>query len=320
MRKVSTIYHKDCLDGFMSYYLVTQFIEYQSYITGEEITHTGFPMHYGDEIPEEVLSSDELYIVDFSFPPNIMETLESIPRILMFDHHESTAESFGGYGFYNRNYMTKLPNTDLEHISLVPRNSRGIYIFEKEHSGCGLILKYLFDRNESLLAHRELEVVSAIEDRDLWKFTYRDTKAICMVMSEIPKSIIYWKELLRNDSFIDFSAKINEANTKIEFSDNLTSSIAKKAIKILFQEKLIPIVNTGIYISEVGNFLASIDNISMSFFILTETQEVVVSMRSISEEFDISVMCEKMGGGGHKCAAGFKIPLSMLPDLLSGNL
>ena len=303
---ISIIYHKNCLDGLMAAYLTTKYLALQYNGDFSDQAYKLFPMHYGDPIPEEVINdSDELYIVDFSFPPEVLVTISNIPKIVMLDHHESAAKKYGGYGHYIIQYDTTLEGANV--------------LFEKEHSGCGLVLKYLI-RDESLIDPLELGIAKAIEDRDLWKFTLPETKTICMVMDGLDKTVDAWDKFFKTTTDSQFYDLVEEADIKIKFSNNISESIAAKATMIKFQGYDIPVVNTSINISEVGNILAGKYNLSMSFFILTQSQEVVISMRSKSEEFDVSKLCSVYSGGGHLCAAGFKIPLSLLPDLLSSKL
>ena len=66
------------------------------------------------------------------------------------------------------------------------------------------------------------------------------------------------------------------------------------------------------------NYARSIDGVDVAVFVIEKPEEGVwkISLRS-KEKTDVSVICEKFGGGGHKYAAGCKIPHSKgLKDVL----
>ncbi len=63
------------------------------------------------------------------------------------------------------------------------------------------------------------------------------------------------------------------------------------------------------------NHARSLDGVEVALFILEKPEESVwkISLRS-KGNFDVSKVCERFGGGGHKYAAGCKIPISFTLD------
>ncbi|HIP86637.1 MAG TPA: bifunctional oligoribonuclease/PAP phosphatase NrnA, partial [Aquifex sp.] len=57
------------------------------------------------------------------------------------------------------------------------------------------------------------------------------------------------------------------------------------------------------------NYARSIDGVEVAIFVIEKPEEGIwkVSLRSKGKA-DVSVVCEKFGGGGHKYAAGCKLP------------
>jgi phosphoesterase RecJ-like protein len=60
------------------------------------------------------------------------------------------------------------------------------------------------------------------------------------------------------------------------------------------------------------NYARSVEGVEVAAFILEKPEEGVwkVSLRSKGGA-DVSVVCERLGGGGHKYAAGCKLPRSL---------
>ncbi len=69
------------------------------------------------------------------------------------------------------------------------------------------------------------------------------------------------------------------------------------------------------------NYARSIDGVEVAIFILEKAKEGVwkVSLRS-KGNFDVSVVCEQFGGGGHKYAAGCKFSLEKPLEEVINNL
>jgi len=70
-----------------------------------------------------------------------------------------------------------------------------------------------------------------------------------------------------------------------------------------------------------ANYARSIDGVDVAIFVIEKPEEGVwkISLRS-KDKTDVSVVCEKFGGGGHKYAAGCKIPHSKSLEEVKADL
>lgn len=75
--------------------------------------------------------------------------------------------------------------------------------------------------------------------------------------------------------------------------------------------------SAGEIISEVAQELAKGRPFGVCWFDLSNGGERVYSLRSLPDGIDVSEVAKKMGGGGHKHAAGFKVPVR---TLIAGNM
>ena len=80
----------------------------------------------------------------------------------------------------------------------------------------------------------------------------------------------------------------------------------KKAWRIEVEGHDVPVVNTGIYISETLHELAKGEAFAAAYSDVSETERVY-SLRSAPDGEDVGEIARKLGGGGHRHAAGFKV-------------
>ena len=60
--------------------------------------------------------------------------------------------------------------------------------------------------------------------------------------------------------------------------------------------------------SEIGARLAPDCDFAMIWYYDHEDRDIKVSLRAFHEKVDVSEIAKKFGGGGHKKAAGFRLP------------
>lgn len=265
------IYHADCRDGFGAAYAAwKKFGDDASYI----------PLKSYVNEPPEGLTNKELYIVDFSFTKDVLDTLVATnDKVLVIDHHASAKEA----------------------VTAFPDN-----IFDNDHSGAVLAWQYF---------HPETavpELLKYVEDVDLWRFALPESREFSVALGEYDMTFPIWDQLIRDledeNNLINFIAK---GALVAKFTDKLIAQIMKRKERVLFEGHEVWAVNAPEYVSLLGNKLAELN--------LAENQEpigivyyhadgqVKLSLRSIGES-DVAAIAAKYGGGGHKNAAGITVP------------
>jgi oligoribonuclease NrnB/cAMP/cGMP phosphodiesterase (DHH superfamily) len=83
LKEIVVIYHAHCQDGFGS-----AFAAYKKF--GDEATYIAARDR---KVPPEGLANKEVYIVDFSYPKEVLVSLqENNKKVVMIDHHISAQE------------------------------------------------------------------------------------------------------------------------------------------------------------------------------------------------------------------------------------
>lgn len=171
------LYHQNCNDGMCSAYLM-----YLYFLTRKEDAEF-IAVNYNTPIPD--VTGKHVYIVDFSYSPEVLEEARTKAlSIVMLDHHLTAAQQWGGYiKLFNNTDPSKCPIT----IELV-----------ENKSGAGITLDYVIAKSSlEFVANvfnnpnddRLNRVVAAVQDRDLWKFAIKDTPIIHEALSFLPKTI-----------------------------------------------------------------------------------------------------------------------------------
>jgi len=257
------LFHAHCVDGFGAAYAAWKYF-------GDEADY--FPIQYEKRSGFDVFPQyEKLYILDFSFPAEQLRSMtQNHPglEITLIDHHKTAIEDL----------------VDFEHQNVN-------IILDITRSGAALAWKHFFPK-----AHVP-DLLLAIEDRDLWKFKYPDSKKITAALYPYKRDFEVWDKL-------DVRKLVDEGSCVLRYQDSLVKYISKQA----FRYPAFSIVQTPVLASDVCNYLLeTTPNIAFSVAISDRNAlETQVSLRSV--DYDVEVLAKSFGGGGHKCAAGFVIP------------
>lgn len=284
-------YHANCNDGFGSYWAAQHMLR-KLY---PDCTINAQSMNYGDRIAPELLapgidsSMHELFVLDFSFSPEILiEYTREFEAVFWVDHHKSAIAAWYNYldAHVNIKYISNLD------IAFSENN---------EHSGCVLTWNQL----ASLQANPLPYFLLLIEDNDLWKFSFYQTKAFKAGLSTIPMEIESWDRLLDRD-FLNSLTEKGEAI--LAYKNSLINQIIKTGC--------MPIKIDGIHglccnaprelRDEIGDILVERCGSFGATWHENKDGNTQFSLRSKSTSpVDVSKLAEPFGGGGHRNAAGF---------------
>ena len=288
------IYHDNCADGFGAAWAA-----YKKFgADGAEY----LPMSYNDKrvklepieftdpeltFPVPVADRD-VYILDFSFSPDIINAIHRKAATLTWiDHHLSAFQAFG-FDPTKRKHINDI-EVDLE-IILDPNKSGCVLAWEHFHPG---------ENTPWLLRY--------IEDRDLWRWQYTSTRDLATGLRSKPFTFDWFD--FANENLTKVMGKGTAMN---ELFDQQLTDITKKHIPTLIEGQLGRSVNcTPQFASEAGNILAKESGTFGMTWCVGEKGQVFVSLRSTGD-YDVSVIAKAYGGGGHKNAAGFKTTFDKL--------
>lgn len=287
--KALVIYHANCTDGFTAAYVFSQ-TRAEAY---DEVEY--LPWAYGSARPVESnkFLGKDVYILDFSFSRFHMRAFCSLAiEVTIIDHH-------------------KTAQADLENWSDRPANLN--VIFDMTKSGAGLTWDTLAPKN----APRP-NLVNYVEDRDLWKFALARSKDANAYINLKSRNFGAYKEL--EDEVQDMFGEVVEIGGALnayheQICESIASDLARPCVFTIDDNRIEGLIAncTGQFASEVGTILAKRSGVFGATSYTDAEGNLRVSLRSIGE-FDVSVLAQLYGGGGHKNAAGFVIPADV-----SGN-
>ena len=263
------IYHKNCFDGFGAAWVARRVLD--------EADTTFVAATYGDAPP--AVTESNVYIVDFSYPKEVMLALHAANKSLkVLDHHKTAQENCEGLDFCE---------------------------FDLSRSGAGMAWDYF----EPHIPRPPL--INYIEDRDLWKFSLPHCKEVHAYIASWPKSFPVW-DTLETELYVAFDKVVTAGASILRYHQQKIDEIVVHAALQQVGDYLVPVVNCNYqFASDVGNLLtehyADSPFAATYCYLADGTKQYSLRGRN-SDAFDVSAVAAQFGGGGHKKAAGFKVP------------
>lgn len=227
------------------------------------------PVRHGDPIPE-VHSAMRLAIVDFAYRRDqLLEIAEKVDTLIVLDHHRSAAKDLDGLDFAR---------------------------FDLNKSGARMAWEYWHPGVElpDLLAY--------VEDRDLWRWELPQSREVALAITQTIFSFETWENF-------DLDQLKAEGSVLLGYQESIIARALTKRYMTELAGFDIPVVNSFVFQSEIGDELCKLypDAPFAAVWCQKAVNLQAWSLRSIGE-FDVSVIAEKFGGGGHRNAAGFAKP------------
>lgn len=279
------LYHgRSCPDGFAAALAAWRFY-------GGKVELRG--MDHGDvKTPADLPPIDgrAVYILDFSFPTDILRAIdERAARLVLLDHHKSAADALDGF---------------------VCRG--GVVHFDMAKSGARLAWEF-FLPDEPVP-----DLVRYVEDRDLWNWVFPESAAYLAALDMEPQELVRWNEIaaFTPEQSAHFMARGEAMDQKFA---KLAADIAEGAEPLMFNGEAGLMVNApGVFHSLVGDLLSRRSGTFAFMWSAGKGGVVKVGMRS-QRGYDCIPLAQSMGGGGHAQACGFKTTAARLPELLGGR-
>lgn len=288
------LYHADCADGFGAAWAAWMrwgdMVEYR-------------PVSYGQEPPD--VTGRNVLIGDFSYSLDVLLQMASTAAsVVLLDHHKTALVELDSYRSigcsaqeFGRDVAARLERDPHANMAV---------LLDMEKSGARLVWEF---------CHPDAEVptlINLIEDRDLWRFRYAEARPFGLWLRAEPLNFERWELISQelNDG-CDSARIMSEAAAMQRFFDQKVSEIAALARWIELGGHSVVACNCPpMFASEVGHKLLD-DYPSTPFVALYSDQEKArgYSLRSRDDREDVSQIARKFGGGGHRNAAGFGVPL-----------
>jgi oligoribonuclease NrnB/cAMP/cGMP phosphodiesterase (DHH superfamily) len=236
------------------------------------------PVRHGAP-PPDGLAGKKVIIADFAYPRETLLALEkTVKTIRVLDHHETAQADIGDLSFVT---------------------------FDMKRSGAGITWDTL---------HKDYPrpmLINYIEDRDLWKWKYDESRAILAALDLVPQTFEAWSEFAASieNTQVNIArrdAVIAKGNGILEYKHYLITQTSNKAQMQKVCGFDVPVLNSYLFRSELGAHLAKGHPFALIWF-QCETGERIYSARSTLEGENVAKIAEKFGGGGHARSSGFKL-------------
>lgn len=280
MSRPLIIFHHGCADGFTAAWAAWLALgNGADYVPGVY-----------QEAPPDVTGRDVI-MVDFSFKRDVVQALRAKAKsIVIIDHHKTAAEDLVGQ-------CEDAPG-------LCPIDLR----FDMAKSGAMLAWQYFHP------TERAPRLVEYVQDRDLWKwelsfsrefsaalFTYDFDFKTWSGISEQVSSAAGWSEFVSQ----------GEAIVRKQAKD-VADLVRSTSRKVIIGGYAVDVANVPhMLASDAGHLMTKTNPFGATYCDYPNGRKF--SLRSTDEGPDVSEISKRYGGGGHRNAAGFTMPLTWLP-------
>lgn len=293
------LYHFPCDDGFAAAWVVRS--------KWPDVTLC--PTNYGMPFPDVDIAGKNVLIVDFSYKPDVLADMaKKAKTIIILDHHKSAAEDLmdvNQVAHFNHAHAFHYFDSGQGHNT----TNNVVAEFDMQKSGAGLAWKFCFPRDPvpTLICH--------IEDRDLWRMDLENTRAISLMIRSYPYDFDTWTGLVEQCSDSSMNGRrvrfINEARAIERFYDRQIADLVPTAtLKTIGKWHGVPVAHApGSFASDVAHELLNAHpDAPFAAVVVDAHGGHTYSLRSEDSRQDVSEVARTFGGGGHRNAAGFRMP------------
>lgn len=229
--------------------------------------------------PPPAVAGRRVAILDFSYDRDTMLQLaDEASGIIVLDHHVTAQKELEGLPFAH---------------------------FDMDKSGAMLSWEW-FHPDEPAP-----KIVQYVQDHDLWHHELPHSERVIAALRAVPYDLEAWTRFA-----IELGTRFGDVVARgdaIMALDSLrVQRLAKTAVRASLGRTRLWLVNATDHFSELGNYLAlqSEEGVAAIWRVDHASNSIVVSLRAVSRaNVDVSMIAKGYGGGGHRLAAGFSVPL-----------
>ena len=281
------LYHgPSCSDGFTAAWAIQQRWK------GVECV----PVQYGHAPP--LVAGRHVLIVDFSYDAGTLEMLARVAKsITVLDHHKTAQEALSRYQvpveggkpvFKGSEMLAKQPVTIQAH-------------FDMDKSGAALAWEYAWPHTPYP------RLVENVQDRDLWRFSMDDTRAVSAVLMSHEMTFETWTRLAKQvESPGTRAGVVSEGDALIRDRERLLQDLLRATTRYMtIGGYQVPVANIPYaFASDGAGQLAEGQPFAAAYFDREDGLRQF-SLRRRDGDVDVSAIAKAYGGGGHAAAAGF---------------
>ena len=220
--------------------------------------------------PPSDLEGRRIVIVDFSYARATLEAIATQASGLLVLDHHITAEKA----------LADLP----------------FAYFDQTKSGAVLAWEWAHQAEAPWL-------LQYVQDKDLWQWALPLSREINAALNSYPFDFKIW------DGFQQRALEV-EGTAILRYENETVAKIAAHTVLISFCGENVPVVQSGVLTSQIGEYLSR-EHPRAPFCVIWHDKDGrrYYSLRSRSDGADVAAIATSFGGGGHTHAAGFSVPL-----------
>lgn len=273
-KKTLCIYHGNCMDGFGAAWAVHHALD----------ERVDFYKGIHQQPPPDVSGRDVL-LVDFSYKKTVLENmLQTAASITILDHHISAAKDLSAL----------LADGDIHGL------------FDMNRSGAMLTWSWFFPQQSAP------QLIEHIQDRDLWLFKIDGSRQVNAALSSYPFDFTLWDKLMANKNHeLELLRRDGEAIER-KVQKDVAMLIEAGVRHMVIGGYNVPVINaSSAYVSDAGNILSQGEPFAACYWDHPDGRSFSLRSRDDDGVYGVNVadVAKKYGGGGHKHAAGFTVPL-----------
>lgn len=338
MSKPLVIYHDNCADGFGAAFAAWL-------ILGDDADYV--PAHYGQEFEPSYLSDIEervVYILDFSFPREEMDRLfGSAERVTWIDHHQTAFEMWCGGIPESGEYKERRINIEESMIILDNNKSGAMLAWEFFHPSkpVPMLIQHIddYDRWQFKIDGTK-EFNKALWSYAPWTFEQWRNE---FLPADIGKRGLTFDQTARYSGLRKEGAAILRAHNQnvqsvvkdgarkcklwvdaVADTVKLQAAGKEHGVDWVYSHDSVAFPYPGLaancpphLTSDVGHELATQSGtFGLCWCLSKEGMVAKCSLRS-NGDYDVSAIAKAFGGGGHRNASGFEVPVATLLGWLS---
>lgn len=263
---ITVVYHANCQDGFGAAYAAWKKL-------GDSARY--LPIQYGEPLPQ-IDSGSDLYILDFSFPrEELVAAAATAGKLLLLDHHATAFRKIA----------------DLPFVQL-----------DLGRSGAWLAWQYF---------HPDTPIpmfIQRLDDRDRGVMALPGTRYQYASLETYPRNFPVWDALANDEARLLEEGRLYRRRDRRYIKDAIRQAQPIQLRDTGGESHAGLAVNSGDLQTDISIRLLrcrpDIEFVAV-YQLQADAGKVRWSLRSRKGGFDVSLVAELLGGGGHAEAAGF---------------
>lgn len=294
MNKPLCIYHGNCADGFTAAWAVREAL-------GDIDFHPGVY-----QAPPPDITGRDVIMVDFSYKRAALDDIiASCASLLILDHHKTAAEDLSGYERARDDW-----GSHYAYLGAPGCSSVGV-LFDMDRSGAQIAWDFFHPGKP------RPNLVDYTGDRDLWRFALplsREVNAFVFAYEYEFRNWDYLDAMTRDHMGVQNVADMGGAIEKKHHKD-VAELVSVMKRRMVIGGHSVPVANIPYTLtSDAGHLMAKGEPFAACYWDTPEGR--VFSLRSTDEGLDVSAIARGYGGGGggHRNASGFTMPIGWEGD------